>query len=286
MSAAVADAGDLRSGKSHRDENFPVASFLVHPRHRPPILAFYRFVRTADDVADHAELEPAEKLGLLDRMKASLEGTVDHDEAARALRKELVARSLTLQHAMDLLTAFRTDVTKLRYTDWEDLMGYCRYSAMPVGRFVLDVHGEDRRTWPASDALCSALQVINHLQDCAADYKALDRVYLPLDALAREGLGVEALAAPTAPPGLRRTLVALAERTSELLDRSRPFAGMIRDRRLSLEIAVIQALAERLLQVLKRRDPLSERVHFGKGRMALIAGGAVARHLFWQSRPA
>ena len=86
-------------------------------------------------------------------------------------------------HPLDLLTAFRADVSKRRYANWDELMHYCRYSAMPVGRFVLDLHGEDRSVWAYSDPLCSALQVINHLQDCAKDYRALDRVYLPLDAM-------------------------------------------------------------------------------------------------------
>ena len=114
------------------------------------------------------------------------------------------------QHAQDLLKAFRLDATKLRYRDWDDLMAYCAYSAMPVGRFVLDVHGESRSTWPASDAICAALQIINHLQDCAADYRNLDRVYIPLDALAACGLGVEALGAAKASPELRRCIAGLA----------------------------------------------------------------------------
>ena len=103
-----------------------------------------------------------------------------------ALRAQLAARQLSPRHAQDLLTAFRMDVTKLRYRDWDDLIGYCTYSAMPVGRFVLDVHGESRATWPANDALCAALQIINHLQDCGKDYRDLDRVYIPLDGLRRD----------------------------------------------------------------------------------------------------
>ena len=95
----------------------------------------------------------------------------------------LLERGFSDQHALDLLEAFRRDVTKLRYRDWDDLMDYCRYSAMPVGRFVLDVHGESPDTWPANDALCAALQIINHLQDCAKDYRDLDRVYIPQAAL-------------------------------------------------------------------------------------------------------
>ena len=103
---------------------------------------------------------------------------------------------LDLVHAHDLLDAFVQDVTQRRYETWEALIGYCRLSAMPVGRFVLDVHGEDRAVWPLSDALCAALQVINHLQDCAKDYAAIDRVYLPTANLEAAGIGVEALAEP------------------------------------------------------------------------------------------
>ena len=135
---------EARSGKGHRDENFPVASRLIHPRHRAPILAFYEFVRTADDIADHATLSPQEKLALMARLEATLLGKSDEDPVGVALRAQLAARQLSPRHAQDLLTAFRMDVTKLRYRDWDDLIGYCTYSAMPVGRFVLDVHGESR----------------------------------------------------------------------------------------------------------------------------------------------
>src|ERR1700681_4435620 len=199
-------AAALRSGKSHRDENFPVASHLIHPRHRGAILAFYEFVRTADDIADHPSLGEREKLDHLDELEAGLLGQHDRLPAAVALRTVLRERNLPPRHALDLLTAFRMDVTKLRYRDWDDLMNYCSYSAMPVGRFVCDVHGEDRSVWPANDALCAALQIINHLQDCGADYRSLDRVYVPLDALAASRANVEDLSAPAAPPALRECL--------------------------------------------------------------------------------
>src|SRR5262249_25347792 len=182
--AVMITPAEARSGKGHRDENFPVASRLIHPRHRAPILAFYEFVRTADDIADHSALAPAEKLALMDRLEATLLGKSDDDPVGVALRSRLAERQLSTRHAQDLLTAFRMDVTKLRYRDWDDLIGYCTYSAMPVGRFVLDVHGESRATWPANDALCAALQIINHLQDCGKDYRNLDRIYIPLDVLA------------------------------------------------------------------------------------------------------
>jgi hydroxysqualene synthase len=261
-------AAEVRSGKGHRDENFPVASRLIHPRHRGAILAFYEFVRTADDIADHPSLPPQEKLALLDRLEATLLGKNDDDPVGVTLRMELAARSLSPRHAQDLLTAFRMDVTKLRYRDWDDLIGYCTYSAMPVGRFVLDVHGESRTTWPANDALCAALQIINHLQDCGKDYRDLDRVYIPLDAFAEAGAGVESLGAEHASPALLACIRKLARRTAGLLGDSRPFSGSIDDIRLALEVAVIQTYAERLVGVLGRRDPLSERVHLGKAGVA------------------
>jgi hydroxysqualene synthase len=259
---------EARSGKGHRDENFPVASRLIHPRHRAPILAFYEFVRTADDIADHATLTPPEKLALMDRLEATLLGRNDDDPVAVALRSQLAARQLTPRHAQDLLTAFRMDVTKLRYRDWDDLIGYCTYSAMPVGRFVLDVHGESRALWPANDALCAALQIINHLQDCGKDYRNLDRVYIPLDVLATTGARVEELDAASASAPLLDAIHRLARRTGDLLRESRPFSAGIEDARLALEVAVIQTFAERLAAVLARRDPLSQRVHLGKAGVA------------------
>ena len=129
----------------------------------------------------------AEKLAHLDALEATLIGRTEGEAAAQRLRAVLAERSLSPRHAQDLLTAFRMDVTRLRYRNWDELIEYCSYSAMPVGRFVLDVHGEPRATWPANDALCAALQINNHLQDCRADYRNLDRVYVPLDSLAAAG---------------------------------------------------------------------------------------------------
>ncbi|NVO14687.1 MAG: squalene synthase HpnC [Rhodoplanes sp.] len=262
-------AAELRSGKGSGDENFPVASWIVHPRYRPAILAFYEFVRVADDIADHPTLAEGEKLALLDRLENSLLGRGSSEPQGVALKIALADRALSPRHARDLLTAFRLDVTKRRYRDFDDLIDYCRYSAMPVGRFVLDVHGERGTTWDANDQLCAALQIINHLQDCAKDYRALDRIYIPLDAFAAHGAKVEDLGADRATPALRACIAALAERTGGLLDQSRVFSSLIRDRRLALEVAVIQALAERLTGLLKVRDPLSERVHLGKPQVAV-----------------
>lgn len=282
------DSAALSSGKGHRDENFPVASLLIRKTHRQMILAFYRFARAADDVADHPDAERNEKLRILERVWRSLEGKGGDSHEAVVLRRYLAERNVTSRHALDLLEAFRRDVTKLRYNNWGELMDYCRYSASPVGRFVLDVHGESRSTWPASDALCTALQVINHLQDCGKDYRVLDRVYLPLDLLRETGAALTDLAAPSSSLRLREAIFRLATRTQDLLVQSRGFARQIRDHRLAVEVGVIQRLAEDLVRRLLVRDPLSERVHHSLPQSLLfaLAGGAGVlseRLRFWSS---
>ena len=280
MSEAVA----LQSGKGHHDENFPVASFLIAPKARASVLAFYRFARFADDIADHPTAAPSDKLRLLEEMRQSLVGKSSASPEALALRHALLERGLSEQHALDLLEAFRRDVTKLRYRDWDELMEYCRYSAMPVGRFVLDVHGESRDTWPANDALCAALQIINHLQDCAKDFRNLDRVYIPQDALAQKGLDVTALAEAKASPALKDVIAGLAARNGALLRQSRVFAGSIRDGRLALEVDLIQTLADDLNALLRSRDPLSENVHHSKARVAAMFMGRLPFFLLSRMR--
>ena len=261
-------AGELRSGKGHRDENFPVASWLIDPRHRGIILAFYEFVRVADDIADHVVLSGREKLEQLDLLEANLLGNGDDNPEAVRLREVLAQRALPPRHAQDLLIAFRMDVTKLRYQDWDELIHYCSYSAMPVGRFVLDVHGESRATWPANDALCAALQINNHLQDCAKDFRDLNRVYIPLDAFAAAGAAPSDLAARRASPELLRCIHDLAARNQRLLGEGEPFSGQIANTRLALEVSVIHSYARRIVAMLQRRDPLNERVHLSTAQFA------------------
>lgn len=285
MSALAAETPEIGtvetpSGKGRGGENFPVGSWLIRRDLRPHVHAFYRFARNADDIADNPELTPEDKLRRLDRMADVLEGASGGDSpAASAMRASLAETGTTAQHCHDLLTAFRLDAVKSRYRDWEDLMGYCRYSATPVGRQLLDLHGEGGDTWPPSDALCAALQVLNHLQDCAADYRALDRVYLPLDTLERAGCTVEALSAPAAGPGLRRVLDELLGQTEALIVAARNLPGRVEARGLRWESAVIVGLAARLARRLRSGDPLATRVKLtGRDFAAGFLIGIFARH--------
>ena len=265
------------SGKTARDENFPVASRLIDKRRRPIILAFYRFVRAADDVADNPDFRQTKSLccWIISPMRCAGRPRSRGRAAASAFRTHGIAP----RHALDLLDAFRRDAVKNRYANIDELMDYCRLSAMPVGRFVLDAHGESRSLWPASDALCAALQVINHLQDCGEDYRRLDRVYLPQSILDAHGATVEMLSERRAPPQL---LGAIAE----LRDTPRPWSSRAASSsrgsptsgcrsKLQRSTASRASLADRL----QHRDPLSQSVHLGKFEFAGIGGLAVARML-------
>ena len=253
------------SGKWRDGENFPVGSLLIRRDLRVHVHAFYRFARNADDIADNPELCAAEKIRRLDHLAAVLDGAPgEASPAAAAMRQSLAATAMTAQHCNDVLRAFRQDAEKRRYRDWDELMEYCRYSASPVGRQLLDLHRESRETWPSSDALCSALQVLNHLQDCAEDYRLLDRVYLPTADLAAAGTDVTALTAEQSNPALRRVFDTLLDRTTDLVEAARGLSPRVAAPGLRCECAVITELAARLLRRLRRGDPLAARVGLGK----------------------
>ena len=257
----------IGSGKAAGDENFPVGSWLLPARLRPHVHAFYAFARAADDVADSPDLGPEDKVARLERFAAILTGAADADPfygSAARLRVSLAETGVTPRHALDLLAAFTQDATKRRYRDWPDLMGYCALSASPVGRYLLDLHGEDPRCYAASDPLCDALQVLNHLQDCRDDYRRLDRVYLPLAWFEAEGGRIEELDGPRASPAVRRMLDRTLDATEDLLRRARDLPLRLRSARLATESAVILRLAGRLTAELRRRDPLAGRVEVGR----------------------
>ncbi len=274
MSATV----EAPSGKARTDENFPVGSLLIHRDLRPHVHAFYTFARQADDIADHETLPPEEKIRRLDRMQAVLLGDPGHDApAAGRLRSSLAATGVTAQHSVDLLAAFRQDATKRRYANWQELLDYCRLSAMPVGRHVLDLHGEAPATYAPSDPLCAALQVLNHLQDLATDLERLDRSYLPGDLLAAAGARPEDVREPRLTPGLRRVIAQVLDATDRLNAEGAALPASVRDRRLRLETGIIASLSKRLAARLRREDPLASRV---KLRRADVAD-SVLRALGW-----
>lgn len=205
-------------------ENFPVASKLLPARIRPHVAAVYAFARGADDIADTTR--PAEeRLARLDEWEEKLvsaqKGVADTDVFI-ALSHTLQQFDLPLQPFLDLLSAFKQDVTVLRYPNYEALLDYCRRSADPVGRIVLMLHGiRDEAAFRASDAICTALQITNHLQDVKEDAER-GIIYMPQDELKRFAVSEEDLLSDKASPQLRAFLVFQIKRTKRLFKEGLP----------------------------------------------------------------
>jgi hydroxysqualene synthase len=253
------------SGKDRGDENFPVGSVLIAAPLRAHVHAYYAFARNGDDIADSPALAPAEKIGRLDQMEAVLLGErEDGSPSAKRLRDSFAKSGVPDIHARELLIAFRRDAVKNRYESWAELLDYCRYSAAPVGRFLLDLHGEAHTTWPASDALCASLQVLNHLQDCARDLRGLDRCYVPQDWLKAEGLSTDDIARPETTPALRIVFDKMLDATEQLNALAVTLVPQVKNRRMRIESAIIVQLALRLTTKLRHGDPLATRVKLSK----------------------
>lgn len=273
--------GDVEtpSGKDADYENFPVGSFLLPAHARPHVAVFYRYARAIDDIADNPELPASEKISRLDGFAAALNGeSVEQGafETGIRMRESLLSSNVPLQHCLDLIDAFKQDAIKNRYDDWDDLMHYCIRSAAPVGRYLIDLTGGSKSGYASSDALCNALQVINHLQDCKDDYETMDRVYLPMDWMIAAGATIDDLSAGSASPGLRTVIdQCIAASQGLMVDAGRLPADVI-SRRLSMESAAIVNIANALLKKLSVEDPIAARVKLNKFQYA----GCVMRGAF------
>jgi len=275
-------SAETPSGKGAGDENFPVGSFLLPSALRPHVAVFYAYARAIDDVADNPDLMPDEKVTRLEGFAATIRGERNdaaYDKAVR-MRASLLETDITTRHCLDLISAFKQDAVKGRYANWAELLDYCDRSASPVGRYLLDLHGEDPADYRYSDALCNALQVINHLQDCQTDYRQIDRVYLPLDWLGEAGGKVEDLDRPRLNRALRVVLDRCLKGTGALMDDARLLAGNLKSRRLAAESTTIVKIADKLIGELSHRDPLAERVELTKPQFILCGVAGICAALF------
>jgi len=228
-------------------ENFPVASWLLPPKLRKPIEQIYVFARTADDFADEGSLSIEERFCLLDGYERELDLIEAGGTSTLSLFSDLAAtiaqHELPLHLFRDLLSAFRQDVTKTRYTDFNELMDYCRRSANPIGRLLLHLnHQAADENLARSDAVCSALQLINHWQDVAVDWRKNDggRVYLPLDDLARFELSERDIASQTRSVEWRNMMAFQCDRARKMMLFGAPL-GNVLGGRMGAEIRVIIA---------------------------------------------
>lgn len=265
--AGDANAVETPSGKGAADENFPVGSFLLPKALRPHVAAFYAFARAIDDIADDPALPDDEKARRLKAFDAALRGEAGYGEAfakAHRLRDSMMATGVPTVHGSDLVAAFVQDCEKKRYRSWEELLGYCEKSANPVGRYLLDLHGEDRAGYRYSDALCTVLQIVNHLQDMKDDRHDLDRIYVIEPWLKEAGGSLADIDAAAESPALRRTIDRMLDGCDALMTDARRLPFALKSRSLAMESAVIVNLAARLIALLRAGDPVKGRVALSK----------------------
>lgn len=261
------------SGKDAGYENFPVGSWLLPARLRPHIMVYYEFARAIDDIADSALLNSNEKIERLDGYARHLNDEANeagYDKAV-AMRESLRVTGITQTHCLELITAFKQDAVQQRYDSWNDLLAYCRLSAVPVGRYLIDLHGGCSDQYNSSDALCSALQIINHLQDLGDDFQQLDRVYLPVEWLNDAGTSDNDLALSACTAGVREVVNRMLDGVSILIDKAYPISKKLNSRRLALEASVILMIARALRNKLAHHDPLTSRVELRKPELALCS---------------
>lgn len=254
--------------KTSRDENFPVASFLLPKSMRGHVMAFYAFARAADDIADSPTFDPTEKIARLDAMENMLLGGGkegdEYFQTCSAMAGSLRQSNISAIYCRDLLVAFRRDANKNRYASWDELMDYCSFSAAPVGRYLIALAGKGEIDTKSSDALCAALQVLNHLQDMKIDYMELNRVYLPTDWMGDAGASIDELGADKMSQPLRDVTDRAIAGVDQLLEQSKPLVAMLKPGALAREAGGIGEIARQISAKLKHTDPIAHRVELGK----------------------
>ena len=255
---------EIKETKNYKQENFPVGSRLLSRKIRPQILTFYKFARAADDIADSPNLTPDEKIKRLNLFEKAITTSKVKFSKAEDLKKICIKNKIKINYGVNLLKAFKQDAVKKRYKNWSELINYCKYSAVPVGRFVIDLHNEKKISYKFSDPLCTALQILNHVQDCKEDYNKINRVYLPSSFLEKYNVKLSQLKKNYTEKNLRLAINEVLFHTEKLIKQAEKFKNIMTNRRLSKETIFILEIAKNLLKLLKKKDPLKNKVVLNK----------------------
>lgn len=254
-------------------EDFPVLSIFLDRPARAPVLAFYQFARTVDDIADDPTKKPTQRADNLAIFRQVLlhrtaDPLIDHLRAAVKDDEKL------LRHAGDLLTAFENDQHQTRFQDSAELEQYYRYSANPVGRFLVDLYGEDRALYPYTDALCTGLGLITNLRDCGEDLRDLDRVYIPLVFFEQYHSDINDLLKHRQTPALKALCDAQLSWGEAKISEALTAAGEIKSKNLRRHFYLAAHCGRRLAQKMRTRDILAKKVNLGAMDMAICLARA------------
>ncbi len=271
--------------KKSKAENFPVGSLLIDKKYRKYIHAFYNFARTADDIADNPSLDTQEKKIILRIFSNSLINKYEAPNPAYDLRQMLLSyKPEAMRHCHDLLNAFQQDSAGIQIRSMEALLAYCRLSAASVGRFVLDIHEEDTSLYSYSDALCSVLQILNHIQDMREDYIDLNRIYLPTNWIEEKGAKIESISRHSLTSPLREVVLKLLDEVDVMIAFAEPLKYKIKNRRLQYEISIIWEVARSLSGKLKTHDVLQEKVKLTTLEKIRCIAKGITRILFAKTK--
>ncbi len=251
--------------KNESDENFSVG-LLVSKKLKPLVAAYYRAARAADDIADNPELTKEQKLNALEAVEAAFDGRNNADafSEARTLGELFRTENLDRRLYADLLTAFRRDALNQQPEIWEQLTDYCNYSAVPVGRFMLAIHNENPSTYLPAASLCTALQLVNHLQDLKYDAITLRRFYLPKDMMAKYDVFPSDLYLSTVTSGLKALVLEICGRIRGQMKDAAPLPRLVKSFRLRWEIGVIVSLTNSMLKKIEKYDVISRRIELSR----------------------
>ena len=264
---------NLLSGKTYADENFPVASFIVKKDIQKYIRTFYFFARMADDIADHHKLSSSEKVKILLYFDNALKLKIKTDIKVLNNMVDLFPElPFGKKYSRNLLKAFLMDAKGKIYNNWNDLLFYCRYSANPVGRFVIDlVHYKEQvnenqlnRIYNASDFLCTSLQIINHIQDCKKDFNNLNRVYIPKSLFKKHNISKKFLNNKNSSKNFKILIIEIIDKIEAILQNCHIGLNLIKPWRLRKETLIILNIAKRLCNLLKKEDPLKKNVKLSR----------------------
>lgn len=269
----------LALARSHY-ENFPVASRLLPKHLRQPIAVIYAFARRADDFADEGDLSDDQRISALtdfgNKLDQIEQGQVVDDPIFLALADVIKQHQLPISLFHDLLTAFKMDVTKARYANFGEVMQYCRYSANPVGRLLLHLN---KATSPenlgTSDAICSALQLTNFLQDISQDLVENDRIYIPQDEMQQYGVTEDDIRNKITNPASRKLIEFQIRRTVKLMQAGAPLGKVLKGR-MGLELRMTIMGGSRILYKLNQQvDDVFSRPRLNKWDIVWIIWKAV-----------
>jgi phytoene/squalene synthetase len=262
------DVSHLMSGKSYSDENFPVASFLMTKKIRSIVRVFYFFARMADDIADHQKLSSNQKKKILLFFDNAISKS---KKTNNKILDKMIAKFKELpsgkKYSRNLLKAFMMDASNKKYKNWNDLLYYCKFSANPVGRFVIDAVNERKnieKIYEASDSLCTALQIINHIQDCKKDFKELNRVYIPESFFKKYSVDKKILRKSKSIENFERLKIEIVDNVLLSLRKTKLGLREIQSWRLRKETLIILNIAKRLCNLLKIRDPLEKQIKLSR----------------------